>query len=121
MNGIDGMAELMPPMYQICYLLIVLIEFILFGSKDQRQKLLSFSCQYILGTRLYPAHIVKNLAMLFNADFSFSFIQKTCKACFLKMSDLGRIRQYLTHEVTVFAANAFVSSHLEYCNFLFRS
>ena len=79
-------------MYQICYLLIVLIEYIVFGSKAQRQKFLSFPVN-IVGTLLHPADIVKNLAMWFNTDFSFSEpIQKTCKACFLQVYDLGRIR-----------------------------
>ena len=36
------------------------------------------------------------------------------------MCDLRRIRQYLTPEVTVLAANALVSSRLDYCNFLCR-
>ena len=34
--------------------------------------------------------------------------------------DLCRIRQYLTPEVAVLAANALVSSHLDYCNSLLR-
>ena len=46
---------------------------------------------------------------------------RTCKACFLQMRDLRRIRQYLTTEVAVLAANALVSSRLDYCNSLFRS
>ena len=36
------------------------------------------------------------------------------------MRDLRRIRKYLTSEVTVLAANALVSSRLNYCNSLFR-
>ena len=40
--------------------------------------------------------------------------------CFFQMRDLRRIRQYLTPEVAVLAANALVSSHLDYCNSLFR-
>ena len=36
------------------------------------------------------------------------------------MCDLRRIRQYLTPEVAVLAANALVSSRLDYCNSLFR-
>ena len=37
------------------------------------------------------------------------------------MCDLRRVRQYLTDEAGVLAANALVSSCLEYCNSLFRS
>ena len=36
------------------------------------------------------------------------------------MRDLCRIRKYLTPEVAVLAANALVSSRLDYCNSLFR-
>ena len=36
------------------------------------------------------------------------------------MRDLHRIRKYLTSEVAVLAANALVSSRLDYCNSLFR-
>ena len=36
------------------------------------------------------------------------------------MCDLHRIRQYLTPEVAALAANALVSSCLDYCNSLFR-
>ena len=40
--------------------------------------------------------------------------------CFLQMHDLRRIRQHLTPEVAVLAANVLVSSRLDYCNSLFR-
>ena len=36
------------------------------------------------------------------------------------MCDLRRIRQYLTPEVAVLAANTLISSLLDYCNYLFR-
>ena len=53
----------------------------------------------------------------FDADFSFSeHVKMTCKACFLQMRDLRRIRQYDTPEVPVLDANALVSSRLDYCN-----
>ena len=39
---------------------------------------------------------------------------------FLQMCDLRKIRQYLTPEVAVLAANALVSSRLDYRNSLFR-
>ena len=59
--------------------------------------------------------------MWFDAEFSFSeHVKRTCKAFFLPICDLRRIRQYLTPEVAVFAANALVSSHLDYDNSLFR-
>ena len=96
-------------------------EFIVFGSKAQRQKISSLFPVSILGSLLHPVDSVRNLGVCFDADFSFSeHIKRTCKACFLQMRDLRRIRKYLTSEVAVLAANALVSSRLDYCNSLFR-
>ena len=95
-------------------------EFIVFGSKAQRQISSHFPVS-ILGSLLHPVDSVRNLGVWFDADFSFSeHIKRTCKACFLQMCDLRRIRKYLTPEVAVLAANALVSSRLDYCNSLFR-
>ena len=98
-------------------------EFIVFGSKSQCQKISSLFPVSILGSLLHPVDSVRNLGVWFDAEFSFSeHVKRTCKACFLQMRDLCRIRQYLTPEVAVLAANALVSycSRLGYCNSLFR-
>ena len=96
-------------------------EFVVFGSKAQHQKISSHFPVSILGSLLHPVDSVRNLGVWFDADFSFSeHIKRTCKACFLQMRDLRRIRKYLTSEVAVLAANALVSSRLDYCNSLFR-
>ena len=59
--------------------------------------------------------------MWFDAEFSFSeHVKRNCKACFLQMCDLCRIRQYLTPEVAVLVANALVSSRLDYSNSVLR-
>ena len=96
-------------------------QFIVFGSKAQRQKISSHFPVSILGSLLHPVDSVRNLGVWFDAEFSFSeHVKRTCKACFLQMRDLRRIRQYLTPEVAVLAANALVSSRLDYCYSLFR-
>ena len=95
-------------------------EFFVFGSKAQRQISSHFPVS-ILGSLLHPVDSVRNLGVWFDADFSFTeHVKMTCKACFLQMLDLRRIRQYLTPEVAALAANALVSSRLDYCNSLFR-
>ena len=96
-------------------------EFIVFGSKAQCQKISSHFPVSILGSLLHPVDSVRNLGVWFDADFLFSeHIKRIWKACFLQMRDLRRIRKYLTFEVAVLAANALVSSRLDYCNSLFR-
>ena len=82
-------------------------EFIVFGSKGQCQKISYHFPVNIHGSLLHPTDIVRNLGVWFDADFSFSEqVQKTCKACFLQMHDLCKIRQYLTPKVAVLPANA---------------
>ena len=56
-------------------------EFIVFGSKAQRQKISSHFPVSILGSLLHPVDSVRNLGVWFDADFSFSeHIKRTCKA-----------------------------------------
>ena len=97
-------------------------EFILFGSKKQRERLIVCFPTDILGNPLHPTKSVRNLGVWFDSDFSFSkHIQNVCKSCFVQLSDFRNIRQFLTHDAAVSVANAFVSSRLDYCNSLFRS
>ena len=92
-------------------------EFIIFGSKRQRDKLKACFPIYILGNSLCPADLVKNLGVWFDSDFSLSkHVQKVCKSCFVKLCDFRHVRRFLTHDVSVLVANALVSSRLDYCN-----
>ena len=43
------------------------------------------------------------------------------KSCFISLRDIHRIRRFLSVDTSVVIANALVSSHLDYCNFLFHS
>ena len=89
-------------------------EVIVFGSKAQRQKISSRFPVSILGSLLHPVDSVRNLGVWFDAELSFcEHVKRTCKACFLQMRDLCRIRQYLTQEVAVLAVNALDSSRLD--------
>ena len=96
-------------------------EFIVFGSKSQREKLNQSFPVNILGNLISPTDAVRNLGVWFDSDFSFScHVRKVCKACFAHVRDLKRLRGHLTHEATLMAANALVGSRLDYCNSLFR-
>ena len=96
-------------------------EFIVFGSKSQREKLNQSFPVNILGNLISPIDAVRNLGVWFDSDFSFScHVMKVCKACFAHVWDLKRLRGHLTHEAALMAANALVGSRLDYCNSLFR-
>ena len=97
-------------------------EFILFGSKKQRERLNACFPIDILGNPLQPTESVRNLGVWFDSDFSFSkHIQNVCKGYFSQLRDFRNIRQFLTQDAAVSVAIAFVSSRLDYCNSLFRS
>ena len=97
-------------------------EFILFGSKKQRERLNVCFPIDILGNPLHPTESVRNLGVWFDSDFSFfKHVQNVCKSCFVQLRDFRNIRQFLTQDAAVSVANAFVSSRLDYCNSLFRS
>ena len=92
------------------------------GFKAHRQKLATYIPFNIHGNFLHPTETVRNLRVWFNVDFSFSeHVQKICIAFFLLKHNLRGIRQYLTYEVAVLAANSLVCSRLDYCNSLFIS
>ena len=86
-------------------------EFILFGSKKQRERLNVCFPIDILGNPLHPTESVRNLGVWFDSDFSFSkHVQHVCKNCFIQLRDFRNIRQFLTKDAAVSVANAFVSS-----------
>ena len=93
-------------------------EFIIFGSDAQLKKLDSHLPVRIFGKLLHPSAVVKNLGVWFDSNFSFAdHVRNIFKACFIQMRDL---RQYLMDDAAVLAANALVSSRLDYRNPLFR-
>ena len=68
------------------------IEFIIFGSKRQRDKLKACFPIDILGSPLCPVDSVKNLGMWFHSDFSWGkHVQNVCKVVFLNsiISDMS--------------------------------
>ena len=97
-------------------------EFIIFGSKRQRDKLKACLPIDILDSPLCPVDSVKNLVVWFNSDLSLSkHVQNVCKSCFMKHHNFRHVRRFLTHDVSVLVANVLVSSLLDYCSSLFRS
>ena len=69
-------------------------EFIIIGSKKQREKFKIYSLYYYLT------------------------MTQTCKICFYHIRDFRRIREYLSPEATKSVACALVTSHLDYCKSL---
>ena len=94
-------------------------EFIVFGSKRQRDKLKACFPIDMFGSPLCPAESVKNLGMWFNSDFSLSkHVQNICKCWFVQLHDFRPVRRFLTIDASVLGVNVIVSSQLDYCNSL---
>ena len=97
-------------------------EFILFGSPSQRASLAGCFPVDILGSKLCPTEVVRNLGVFFDSGFTFSkHVASVCKSCFVHLRDLRRIRRHLPKSAAVALANALVSSRLDYCNSLMTS
>ena len=97
-------------------------EFLLIGTKLQREKFLNnFPC-LLLGQETNPSTSAKNLGVLFDSSLNFrKHISQTCRACFYHIRDLRRIRKNLSLDLAKHIAVALVSSKLDYCNSLFHN
>ena len=95
-------------------------EFLLIGTKLEREKFLNnFPC-LLLGQETNPSTSAKNLGVLFDSSLNFrKHISQTCRACFYHIRDLRQIRKNLSLDFAKQIAVTLVSSKLDYCNSLF--
>ena len=97
-------------------------EFMLIGTPKKRASLASLFPIDLLGSMVTPCEKVRNLRVIFDADFSFTqHVSNVIKSCYYHMRDLSRIRRHLSRSVATSLANALVGSRLDYCNSLFSS
>ena len=94
-------------------------EFLLIGTKLQREKFLNnFPC-LLLGQDTNPSTSAKNL---FDSSLKFrKHISQTCRAYFYHIRDLRRVRKSLSLDFAKRIALALVSRKLDYCNSLFHN
>ena len=90
-------------------------EFLLIGTKLQREKLLNnFPC-LILGQDTNPSTSAKNVCVVFDSSLNLRrLISQTCRACFYHIRNLCRIRKRLSLDLDKQIAEALVSSKLDY-------
>ena len=97
-------------------------EFILIGSRKNRNQLLPHFPINILGNQVSPVQSVRNLGVVFNSNFTFSnHMSQVIKSTSVQARDLYRIHPLLDLNTSVLLGNALVSSRLDYCNSLFLS
>ena len=94
-------------------------EFIIIGSKKQREKFKDLSPILLLDHDTLPEAFVRNLKSIFYRAFNFKRqISQTCKICFYHIRDIRRIRKYVSPGAAKSVACAPVTSHVAYCNSL---
>ena len=97
-------------------------EFIIIGTKQQRHKLSNHFPVKLLDNDICPSDSVRNLAVVFDSDFSFhKHVSNICKSCFYHIRDLRRIRRHIPLSTAKTISNALISSRLDYCNSLLNN
>ena len=94
-------------------------EFLLIGTKLQREKILNkFQC-LLLSQDTNPSTSANNLGVLFDNTLNFrKHISQTCRAFFYHIRDLRRSRKSLSLDLAKQITVTLVSSKLNYCNSL---
>lgn len=94
-------------------------DFLIIGSKQQREKL-SFNSFTFGGNTISCAPTVRNLGVIFDADLCLdSHISNVCRSSYHQIRQIRQIRPALNHSSAVLLANALVSSRLDFCNSLY--
>ena len=97
-------------------------EFIIIGTKQQRQKLSNHFPVKLFDNDISPSDSVRNLGVIFDSDFSFhKHVSNICKSCFYHIRDLRRIRRHIPLSTAKTISNALISSRLDYCNSLINN
>ena len=93
-------------------------EFLLIGSKSQREKFINLFPLAVLDNEMNPADSARNLGAFFDSGLNFrQHISQVSSSCFYHITDLKRIKSLplaLAKQIAV----ALVTSKLDYCNSL---
>ena len=94
-------------------------EFLLIGSKSQREKFINLTPLAVLDNEMNPADSARNLGVFFDSGLNFrQHISQVSSSCFYHIRDLKRIRKSLPLALAKQIAVALVTSKLDYCNSL---
>ena len=91
-------------------------EYLLFNSKNVN---VPVSINLNLNT-ISPSECAKNLGVIFQSDISMDkHISSVVKTCFHRLREFHHIRSFIPKSAAIIFANAFIYSHIDYCNSLF--
>ena len=94
-------------------------EFLLIGSKSQREKFINLFPLAVLDDEMNSADSARNLGVFFDSGLFFcQHISQVSNSCFYHIRDLKRIRKSQPLALAKQIAVALVTSKLDYCNSL---
>ena len=92
-------------------------EFLVVGSRLQLSKIAIDSIT-VGDSTIQPVNSVRNLGTWFDSNMSMSIhIGKICSKAFYGLYKIRQLRKFLNPESTKTLVHAFVTSHLDYCNY----
>ena len=93
------------------------MEYLLFNPKNLNNP----NCSINIDSNIIsPTNSVNNFGVVFpSVMFMDKHISAVVKSCFLQLRDFLGIRPLISKTAAITLANAFVHSHLDYCNSLF--
>ena len=90
-------------------------EFLLIGSKSQREKFINLFPLAVLDNEMNPADSASNLGVFFDSGLNFrQHISQVSSSCFYHIGDLKRIRKSLPLALAKEIAVALGTSKLDY-------
>ncbi len=88
-------------------------EIIVFGPKEQRQKISTL----LNSMSLKPVNQARNLGVVLDSDLNFnSHIKTITKTAYYHLKNIARIKGFLSKHDTEKLVHAFIFSRLHYCN-----
>ena len=92
-------------------------EFMVIGKSNPLSKLPSEKSIMIGQERIFPTSTARNIGVVLDANLNMATqVSSVCKASYIQLHNISRIRKYLTYEATSTLINALVTSKLDYNN-----
>ena len=92
-------------------------EFLLIGSRVQREKFSKCFPTRLLAQEVTPSPSARNLGIVFDSALNFkSHISGISRACYYHIRDMRRVMRFLTPSVAKTIATSLIGIKLDYCN-----
>ena len=92
-------------------------EFLVIGSKHMKDKLNDVSHISIGNSKVETVGFAKNIGAILDSNLDMTeHVNNVCRACYMHLHSISRVRENLTEDATATLVNALVTSRLDYAN-----